>query len=60
MDEGGGLHSAARDSTASEAVPTLQASTAGHRHPALTVTAKMTGAALPARVAHAKQHPYIL
>lgn len=33
MDEGGGLHSAARDSTAREAVPTLQASTAGHRHP---------------------------
>lgn len=60
MDEGGGLHNAAGDSTASEAVPTLQAWTAGHRQLALRVTAKMTGAALPAWVAYAKQHPYIL
>lgn len=58
MDEGGGLHTAARDSTG-EAVPPLQARSSGHRQPTLRVTAKMTKAVLPARVAHAKQHPYI-
>lgn len=35
------------------------ANTAGHRQLALRVTAKMTWAALPARVAHAKQYPYL-
>lgn len=33
MDEGGGLHSTAKDGTESEAVPTLQTRTAAHRRP---------------------------
>lgn len=61
MDAGGGLNSAAGDSTASEAMPTLrsglQATGSWHSEPK---TAKMTKAALPAQVAHAIQHPHIL
>lgn len=52
MDEGEGSHSVAKDSMASEAVPTFQARVVPGF--AARVTAKTSRAALPPRVAHAK------
>lgn len=56
MDEGWGLHSAARD-TEGEAVLKLQARTAGYRQLACRATASLTRAALPAQVAHTNSTP---